>query len=109
MTGDCCGNFELPSDGSRWRLIIPVRSPFKHLRLSRDIVHSADRRSLRYPLSYQDVLDLPAERGVTIDRSTVYRRVQKLGSELTKRTERHQSRIRTSTASGTSIGRGETN
>lgn len=45
-------------------------------------------RGLRYPLSYQDVVDLLAEGGITIDRSTVYRWVQKFGPELTKRAEK---------------------
>jgi len=47
---------------------------------------------LRYPLSYQDVADLLAERGVDLDRSTVFRWVQKFGPELAKRTERHLRR-----------------
>ncbi|MEM9902507.1 MAG: IS6 family transposase [Pseudomonadota bacterium] len=53
---------------------------------------SAVRWYLRYPLSYQDVVGLLAERGVTVDRSTVYRWVQKFGPELTKRTEKHLRR-----------------
>ena len=47
---------------------------------------------LRYPLSYQDVADLLGERGVDVDRSTVFRWVQKFGPELAKRTERHLHR-----------------
>ncbi|KQI66861.1 transposase, partial [Loktanella sp. 3ANDIMAR09] len=38
----------------------------------------AVRMYLRYPLPYQDVTDLLAERGVDVDRSTVFRWVQKL-------------------------------
>ncbi len=49
---------------------------------------------LRYPLSYQDVVDLPAERGLEVDRSTVFRWVQKFGPELAKRTEKHIRRLR---------------
>ncbi|HEV8036101.1 MAG TPA: IS6 family transposase [Yoonia sp.] len=47
---------------------------------------------MRYPLSYQDVVDLLGERGITVDRPTVYRWVQKFGPELTKRTEKHLRR-----------------
>ena len=47
---------------------------------------------MRYPLSYQDVADLLAEHGLDLDRSTVYRWVQKFGPELSKRTEKHLSR-----------------
>ena len=71
---------------------MPRRSPFKHHRFPRDIILCAVRWYLRYPLSYQGVVDLLAERGVTVDRSTVYRWVQKFGPELRKRTERHLRR-----------------
>jgi IS6 family transposase len=47
---------------------------------------------LCYPLSCQDVTDLLAERGLDVDRSTVFRWVQKFGPELSKRTEGHISR-----------------
>ncbi len=63
------------------------KSPFKHLRFPQEIILCAVRWYLRYPLSYQDVVDLLAEPGITVDRSTVYRWVQKFGPELTKRTE----------------------
>lgn len=43
-------------------------------------------------ISYQDVVDLLAERGIEVDRSTVFRWVQKFGPELTKRTEKHLRR-----------------
>ncbi|SDX95744.1 hypothetical protein SAMN05444358_12011 [Ruegeria halocynthiae] len=41
-----------------------------------------------YPLSYRDVVDLLSERGISVDRSTVYRWVTKFGPEITKRTEK---------------------
>ena len=71
---------------------MPRRAPFKHHRFPKHIILCAVRWYLRYPLSYQKVVDLLAERGVTVDRSTVYRWVQKFGPELTKRTERHLCR-----------------
>ena len=37
-------------------------------------------------------MDLLAERGISIDRSTVYRWVIKFGPEISKRTERHLRR-----------------
>ena len=67
---------------------MPRKPPFKHHRFPRDIILCAVRWYLRYPLSYQDVVDLLAEREITVDRSTVYRWVQKFGPELTKRTEK---------------------
>lgn len=71
---------------------MPRKSPFKHHRFPREIILCAVRWSLRYPLSHQDVVDLLAERDVTVDRSTVYRWVQKFGPEITKRTEKHLRR-----------------
>lgn len=71
---------------------MPRKSPFKHHRFARGVILCAVRWYLRYPLSYQDVVDLLAERGITIDRSTVDRWVQKFSPELTKRTETHLRR-----------------
>lgn len=71
---------------------MPPRSPFKHHRFPQEIILCAVRWYLRFPLSYQDVVDLLAERGITVDRSTVYRWVIKFGPEITKRTEKHLRR-----------------
>ena len=71
---------------------MPRRSPFKHHRFPRGIILRTVRWYLRYPLSYQNIVDLVAERCVKADRSTAYRWVQKFGPDLTKRTERHLSR-----------------
>ena len=75
-----------------WRSTIPRKSPFKHHRFPREIILCAVRWYLRYALSYQDVVDLLAERGVSVNRSTIYRWVQKFAPELTKRTEKHLRR-----------------
>ena len=46
----------------------------------------------RYPLSYRDVRDMLAERGIVVDAATVYRWVQKFGPEIRKRAYgRHRS------------------
>jgi len=71
---------------------MPHQSRVKHHRFARDIVLDAVRWYLRYPLSYQDVVDLLAKRGIAVDRSTVFCWVQKFGPELTKRTEKHLRR-----------------
>mgnify|MGYP000623873149 CR=1 FL=1 len=65
---------------------MPRQSPLKHHRIPREIILCAVRW-YQYPLSYENVVDLLAERNITVDRSMVYRWVQKLGPELTKRTE----------------------
>ncbi len=50
---------------------MPRTSPFKHHRFPREIILCAVRWYLRYPLSYQDVVDLLAERPHSaLDRQT---------------------------------------
>ncbi len=71
---------------------MPRKSPFKHHRFPREIILCAVRCYLRYPLSYQDVVDLLEERGIVVDRSTLYRWVQQFGMDLTRRTEKHLRR-----------------
>ena len=68
------------------------KSPFKHHRFPRDVILCAVRWYLRYPLSYQHAVDLLAERGINVDRSTVYRWVIKFGPEITKRAQKHLRR-----------------
>jgi len=72
---------------------MPRKFPSKHHCFPREIILCAVRWYLRYPLSYQDVVDLLAERGISIDRSTVCHWVQKIGPKLTKRTEKHLRRV----------------
>lgn len=77
-----------------WRLNISRPSPFNHYRFPHDIILRAVRWYLRFPLSYQDVVDLLEEPGIVVDSSTIYRWAQKFAPELTKRTEtllRHAS------------------
>jgi transposase, IS6 family len=51
---------------------MPRISPFKHHRFPLGVILCAVRWYLRYPLSYQGVVDLMAECGIIVDRSTVY-------------------------------------
>ena len=61
------------------------RDPFKGHRFPRKVILLAVRWYCRFPLSYQAVSDLLAERGITSDRATVFRWVQKFGPEIAKR------------------------
>ena len=61
------------------------RDPFKGYRFPKDVILLAVRWYCRYPLSYRNVRDLLAERGITVDAATVYRWVQKFGPEIRKR------------------------
>ena len=51
-------------------------SPFRGHRFPRSIILTAVRWYCRFALSYRDVRDLLAERGVQVDVSTIYRWVQ---------------------------------
>jgi IS6 family transposase len=58
------------------RLPVP-RSGFAGFRFSPDVILVAVRWYLRYGLSYRDVEELLAERGITVDHVTIYRGVQR--------------------------------
>ncbi|MCA1709890.1 MAG: IS6 family transposase [Actinobacteria bacterium] len=58
------------------RLPVP-RSGFAGFRFPSDVILVAVRWYLRYGLSYRDVEELLAERGITVDHVTVYRWVQR--------------------------------
>jgi transposase, IS6 family len=51
-------------------------------RFPREVIAVAFRWYLRYGLSYRDVEELLAERGVTVDHVTVYRWVQRFTPEF---------------------------
>ena len=52
-------------------------SAFAGFRFPREVISGAARWYLRYGLSYRDVEELLAERGVTVDHVTIYRWVQR--------------------------------
>ncbi len=52
-------------------------SAFSHHSFPDDIIALAIRWYVRYRLSYADVVEWLAERGLTVDRSTIYRWVQR--------------------------------
>ena len=66
--------------------------PFKGHRFSREVILLGVRRYCRFPLSYRDVRDLLAERGISVDATTIFRWVRKFGPEIAKRARHHRSR-----------------
>jgi hypothetical protein len=56
----------------------PVRSAFSGFRFPAEVIVVAVRWYLRYGLSYRDVEELLAERGVEVDHVTAYRWVQRV-------------------------------
>jgi transposase, IS6 family len=70
-----------------WLETGPVTAPgttsvFAGFRFPREVISVAVRWYLRYGLSYRDVEELLAERGVTVDHVTVYRWVQRFTCEF---------------------------
>jgi IS6 family transposase len=59
-----------------------LSSAFAGFRFPREVIAVAVRWYLRYGLSYRDVEELLAERGVTVDHVTVYRWVQQFTPEF---------------------------
>jgi len=57
-------------------------SVFAGFRFPREVISVAVRWYLRYGLSYRDVEELLAERGITVDRVSVYRWVQRFTPEF---------------------------
>src|SRR5947209_5392998 len=59
------------------RPVLPPRSAFAGFRFPREVIVLAVRWYLRYGLSYRDVEELLAERGVQVDHVSVFRWVQR--------------------------------
>jgi IS6 family transposase len=59
-----------------------VTSVFAGFRFPPEAISLAVRWHLRYGLSYRDVKELLAERGITVDHVTVYRCVQRFTTEF---------------------------
>jgi hypothetical protein len=61
----------------RCRRVPALRSSFAGFRFPPDVIIIAVRWYLRYSLSYRDIEELLAERGITVDHVSVYRWVQR--------------------------------
>ena len=64
-------------------------NPFKGRHYSGEIILLAVRWYLRYPLAYQHVAEMLAERGLAVDASCIWRLVQAYAPELNKRCRPH--------------------
>jgi IS6 family transposase len=62
---------------------------FKWRQTAPELILCAVRWYLRYSLSFRDVEELLAERGLKADHTTIWRWVQRYGPELEQRLRRH--------------------
>ena len=63
--------------------------PFKWRHFQAEIILLCVRWYLRYALSYRDLEEIMAERGLSVDHTTIYRWVQRSAPELEKRCRPH--------------------
>src|SRR5580704_15328660 len=70
-------------------MAIPSDNPFKGRQHAGELIILCVRLYLRYPLSYEHVAELAAERGVELDASCIWRWVQVYAPELNKRCRSH--------------------
>src|ERR1700746_2787978 len=68
---------------------ITAENPFKGRQYPGEVIILCVRWYLRYPLSYEHVSELMAERGVEVDASCIWRWVQAYAPELNKRCRPH--------------------
>jgi transposase-like protein len=68
---------------------ITPNNPFKGRQHPGELIVLCVRWYLRYPLSYEHVRELMAERGVEVDASCIWRWVQAYAPELNKRCRPH--------------------
>src|SRR5437588_900447 len=64
-------------------------TPFKWRHFEAEIILLCVRWYLRYALSYRDLEEMMRERGLPVDHTTIFRRVQHYAPELEKRCRPH--------------------
>ena len=70
-------------------MAITTDSPFKGRHHPGEVIVLCVRLYLRYPLSYEHVAELAAERGIEVDASCIWRWVQAYAPEMNKRCRSH--------------------
>jgi transposase, IS6 family len=77
------------SSAGKGAKIVTSDSPFKWRHFEGRIILLCVRWYLRYCLSYRDLEEMMAERGLKVDHTTIYRWVQKYAPELEQRCKPH--------------------
>jgi hypothetical protein len=87
-------------------LHIPPSSAFTGYRFPPGVITLAVRWYLRFGLSYRDVEELLAERGIEVDHVTVYRWVQRFAPEFAKAARARPTHRRGALARGRDLSEG---
>src|SRR3546814_20309848 len=66
---------------------------FKWRHFQGDVILWAVRWYCRYPISYRDLEEMLAERGISVDHTTIYRWVQCYAPEMEKRLRSEERRV----------------
>jgi IS6 family transposase len=72
---------------------ITETNPFKGRQYPGQVIVTAVRWYLRYPLAYEHVSELLTERGLPVDASCIWRWVQAFAPELSRRCQQHLKRV----------------
>jgi transposase-like protein len=72
---------------------ITETNPFKGRQYPGQVIVTAVRWYLRYPLAYEHVSELLTERGLPVDASCIWRWVQAFAPELSRRCRQHLKRV----------------
>ena len=70
-------------------MVMTTQTPFKWRHFEPEVSLLCIRWYLRYSLSYRDLEEIMAERGLSVDHTTIYRWVQRYAPELEKRCRPH--------------------
>ena len=82
-------------------------SPFKWRHFESELILLCVRWYLRYSLSYRDLEEMMAERGLRVDHTTIYRWVQRYAPELDKRCRPHLCSLQRFLESGRDLHKSE--
>ena len=65
------------------------KNPFKGRQFTAELILRAVRWYLQFPISYRDLERMPADRGIQVDPTTLFRWIQAYAPELDKRIRPH--------------------
>ena len=83
--GHCCKDRRIDTLYPFLPVTTQLMNVFKGRHFNRDIILGAVRWYCKYGISYRELQEILAERGVNVDHTTIYRWVQRYAPEMKKR------------------------